>query len=113
MPFLYTSCVLVCALRFLMIFLLLIKKKKKIIEAVGIHVQENGSEEIQNRIKASIMKMAAFFPDPSKAEDSFHKLNQMKDNNTFKTLASLLDELKIRDAQTTRVSLLYAFLIFN
>lgn len=29
MPFLYTSCVLDCALRFLMIFLLLIKKKKK------------------------------------------------------------------------------------
>ena len=55
--------------------------------------------------------MATFFPDPSKAEDSFHKLNQMKDNNTFKTLASLLDELKVRDAQTTRVSLLNAFLI--
>ncbi|XP_062146859.1 sister chromatid cohesion protein PDS5 homolog B isoform X2 [Alnus glutinosa] len=79
-----------------------LQKELQIYLALRREEKENGSEETQNRIKASIMKMAAFFPDPSKAEDSFHKLNQMKDNNTFKTLASLLDELQIRDAQTTR-----------
>ena len=49
-----------------------------------ICVQETSSEEMQKRIKTSFMKMAALFPDPSKAEDSFHKLNQMKEaqNNT-------------------------------
>ncbi|XP_059435125.1 sister chromatid cohesion protein PDS5 homolog B isoform X2 [Corylus avellana] len=79
-----------------------LQKELQIYLALRKKDKENSSEEIQNKIKASIMKMAAFFPDPSKAEDSFHKLNQMKDNNTFKTLASLLDELKVRDAQTTR-----------
>ncbi|KAK9993628.1 hypothetical protein SO802_023331 [Lithocarpus litseifolius] len=64
--------------------------------------KETSSEEIQKRIKTSFMKMAALFPDPSKAEDSFHKLNQMKDNNVFNSLALLLDELKIVDAQTIR-----------
>nr|XP_023895228.1 sister chromatid cohesion protein PDS5 homolog A isoform X3 [Quercus suber] len=64
--------------------------------------KETSSEEMQKRIKTSFMKMAALFPDPSKAEDSFHKLNQMKDNNVFNSLALLLDELKIVDAQTIR-----------
>ncbi|KAK4572839.1 hypothetical protein RGQ29_031022 [Quercus rubra] len=64
--------------------------------------KETSSEEMQKRIKTSFMKMAALFPDPSKAEDSFHKLNQMKDNNVFNSLALLLDELKIADAQTIR-----------
>ncbi|XP_075648967.1 sister chromatid cohesion protein PDS5 homolog B isoform X1 [Castanea sativa] len=64
--------------------------------------KETSSEEMQKRIKTSFMKMAALFPDPLKAEDSFHKLNQMKDNNVFNSLALLLDELKIVDAQTIR-----------
>lgn len=76
-------------------------------------MQETSSEEMRKRIKASFIKMAAFFPDPSKAEDSFHKLNQMKDNNIFNSLALLLDELKIIDARTIRVSLLFAFLTFK
>lgn len=78
-----------------------------------IYVQETSSEEMQKRIKTSFMKMAALFPDPSKAEDSFHKLNQMKDNNVFNSLALLLDERKIVDAQTIRVSLLFSFHAFN
>lgn len=84
-----------------------------IIEALGICVQEDSSEEMQKRIKASMKKMIAFFPDPSRAEDSFQKLNQMKDNYICDSLVLLLDELKIKDAETTRVSLLFAFLVSN
>lgn len=55
------------------------------------------------------MKMAASFMDPSKAEECFHKLNHMKDNNIFNTLALLLDELKYTDAQATRVRYLLIY----
>ncbi|EEF48385.1 androgen induced inhibitor of proliferation (as3) / pds5, putative [Ricinus communis] len=64
--------------------------------------KESGSEEMQKRIKNSFMKMSASFPDPSKAEECFHKLNQMKDNNIFNSLELLLVERTIINAQTTR-----------
>lgn len=47
--------------------------------------------------------MAACFPDPTKAEESFHKLNQIKDNNVFNLLELLMDKLTIVEAQATRV----------
>ncbi|KAK9271081.1 hypothetical protein L1049_026670 [Liquidambar formosana] len=64
--------------------------------------KENVSEEVQKRIKASFIKMSSFFPDPSKAEECLHKLNEMKDNCIFNTLLQLLDEVTIINAQTMR-----------
>lgn len=66
-------------------------------------LQGNNSEEMQKRYKVSFLKMAVSFADPSKAEECFHKLNQMKDNNIFNSLALLLDELQFKDARTSRV----------
>uniref|UniRef100_A0A5B6YQ09 Sister chromatid cohesion protein PDS5 homolog A n=1 Tax=Davidia involucrata TaxID=16924 RepID=A0A5B6YQ09_DAVIN len=68
--------------------------------------EDNGSEEVQNRIKASFAKMSASFPDPSKAEECFHKLNSVKDNGIFSALLQMLDEVTINNAQTTRDSFL-------
>ncbi|XP_065880511.1 sister chromatid cohesion protein PDS5 homolog B [Euphorbia lathyris] len=64
--------------------------------------KDNSSEEMQMRNKFSFLKMSAFFPDPSKAEEGFHKLNQMKDNNLFNMLELLLVDQTSINAQTTR-----------
>ncbi|XP_043809611.1 sister chromatid cohesion protein PDS5 homolog A isoform X1 [Manihot esculenta] len=71
---------------------LVLRKKQK----------DNSSEEMQKRTKNSFMKMSASFPDASKAEDCFHKLNQMKDNNIFSALEQLLVESTIINAKTMR-----------
>lgn len=47
--------------------------------------------------------MSASFRDPSKAEECFVKLNQMKDNSIFSALLELLDEATTINAQNTRV----------
>lgn len=49
------------------------------------------------------MKMASSFPDPSKAEECFQKLNDMKDNNIFNMLELLVNDLQHINAQTIRV----------
>ncbi|KAF3445662.1 hypothetical protein FNV43_RR10838 [Rhamnella rubrinervis] len=68
--------------------------------------KENSLEEMENRYRTLFMKMAASFADPSKAEECFHKLNHMKDNNVFNMLALLLDELKYTNAQASRAKFL-------
>ncbi|XP_028067959.1 sister chromatid cohesion protein PDS5 homolog A isoform X5 [Camellia sinensis] len=64
--------------------------------------ENNGSEEVHKRIQNSVAKMSSFFPDSSKAEECFDKLNSVKDSNIFSTLAQLLDEVTIKIAQATR-----------
>ncbi|XP_058091316.1 sister chromatid cohesion protein PDS5 homolog B [Magnolia sinica] len=65
--------------------------------------KENSSEELQKRSLASFVKMSASFVDPSKAEESFQKLHQMKDNSIFKALLQLIDErTTLQTAQTVR-----------
>ncbi|KAJ6709378.1 PRECOCIOUS DISSOCIATION OF SISTERS 5 ISOFORM A [Salix koriyanagi] len=64
--------------------------------------KESSSEEMERRIKTSFVKMSASFPDPLKAEECFHKLNQMKDSKTFNALEQLLDDRTIKSAQQTR-----------
>ncbi|KAJ6337417.1 hypothetical protein OIU76_007150 [Salix suchowensis] len=64
--------------------------------------KESSSEEMERRIKTSFVKMSASFPDPLKAEECFHKLNQMKDSKTFNALEQLLDDQTIKSAQQTR-----------
>ncbi|CAK7346982.1 unnamed protein product [Dovyalis caffra] len=66
--------------------------------------KDSSSEEMEKRIKNSFVKMSASFPDPLKAEEYFHKLNQMKDNKTFNALEQLLDDQTIKSAQTSRAS---------
>ncbi|KAE8649626.1 sister chromatid cohesion protein PDS5 homolog A isoform X1 [Cucumis sativus] len=68
--------------------------------------KENRSEEIEKQIETAFVKMAACFPDPTKAKESFHKLNQIKDNNIFNSLELLLDQLTIGEAEATRDKLL-------
>ncbi|XP_038899210.1 sister chromatid cohesion protein PDS5 homolog A isoform X2 [Benincasa hispida] len=68
--------------------------------------KENRSEEIEKQIETAFIKMAACFPDPMKAKESFHKLNQIKDNNIFNSLELLLDQLTIVEAEATRDKLL-------
>ena len=76
-------------------------------EILDFMLQGNDPEDMQNRYKISFLKMAVSFPDPSQAEECFHKLNQMKVNNIFNSLALLLDES--RDARTTRVRMFYLY----
>ncbi|XP_023523391.1 sister chromatid cohesion protein PDS5 homolog A-like isoform X2 [Cucurbita pepo subsp. pepo] len=68
--------------------------------------KENQSEEVEKRIETAFLKMAACFPDPTKAKESFHKLNQIKADNIFIPLELLLDELTSVEAEATRDKLL-------
>ncbi|KAK6939869.1 hypothetical protein RJ641_029400 [Dillenia turbinata] len=63
--------------------------------------KEIAVEEVEKRIKASILKISACFPDPCKAEELLNKLNQIKDNGIFNALVQLLDE------ETTKNGLIY------
>ena len=74
-------------------------------------LQESSSEEMERRIKTSFVKMSTSFPDPLKAEECFHKLNQMKDSKTFNALEQLLDDRTIKSAQQTRVCSSLLFLL--
>lgn len=47
--------------------------------------------------------MAASFSDSQKAEEGFHKLNQIKDNNVFKLLEKLLEEQNFTTGQAIKV----------
>ncbi|KAJ6939281.1 sister chromatid cohesion protein PDS5 [Populus alba x Populus x berolinensis] len=64
--------------------------------------KDSSSEEMERRIKSSFVKMSVSFPDPLKAEECFHKLNQMKDSKIFIALEQLLDDRTIKSAQQTR-----------
>ena len=75
-------------------------------------LQENRSEETEKQIETAFVKMAACFPDATKAKESFHKLNQIKDNNIFNYLELLLDQSTIVEAEATRVRSLPFFLFF-
>ncbi|TYK31652.1 sister chromatid cohesion protein PDS5-like protein A isoform X1 [Cucumis melo var. makuwa] len=68
--------------------------------------KENRSEEIEKQTETALVKMAACFPDPTKAKESFYKLNQIKDNNIFNCLELLLDQLTFSEAEATRDKLL-------
>lgn len=67
-------------------------------------LQKNGSEEVQKGIQTSLAKLSSSFPESSKAEEWFHKLNLEKDDRIFTTLAQLLDEVNLKSAESTRVS---------
>ncbi|ESR47424.1 hypothetical protein CICLE_v10003517mg, partial [Citrus x clementina] len=59
-------------------------------------------EETHEQMKNSFVKMSASFPDPSKAEGCFQRLNEMKDNTIFNSLEELLDNMTIKNAEILR-----------
>ncbi|TYG84206.1 hypothetical protein ES288_D01G231300v1 [Gossypium darwinii] len=68
--------------------------------------KEINSEDMQKKLRSSFVKMSASFPDPSKAEECFDKLSQMKDNKIFSSLGQLLDEVTLKSAMAIRDKLL-------
>ncbi|XP_008805490.2 sister chromatid cohesion protein PDS5 homolog A isoform X2 [Phoenix dactylifera] len=52
---------------------------------------QEDAPDLQKRISGSFRIMSRLFSDPAKAEESFVTLNQLKDVNIWKILASLLD----------------------
>lgn len=69
-------------------------------------LQGSCHEETHEQMKNSFVKMSASFPDPSKAEGCFQRLNEMKDNTIFNSLEELLDNMTIKNAEILRVRLL-------
>ncbi|KAL2520021.1 ARM repeat superfamily protein [Forsythia ovata] len=63
--------------------------------------EENCLAEAERMIEASFMKMSASFPDPSRAKDCFHKLNELKDCEIFSVLKEFLEKETTIDVQTT------------
>ncbi|CAH8358562.1 unnamed protein product [Eruca vesicaria subsp. sativa] len=64
--------------------------------------KDHNVEEVKRKHKSYFVKLSACFPDASKAEDLFHKLDQMGDTSIFEALTLLLDELTFTKAQTIR-----------
>ncbi|KAK4748065.1 hypothetical protein SAY87_014651 [Trapa incisa] len=64
--------------------------------------QENNSGETREKVRIIFKKLSASFPDSVKAEASFYKLDQLKDNYIFNALHQLLDELSVINAQNKR-----------
>ncbi|KAL1186927.1 hypothetical protein V6Z11_A01G212100 [Gossypium hirsutum] len=64
--------------------------------------KEINSEDMRKKLRSSFVKMSASFPDPSKAEECFDKLSQMKDNKIFSSLGQLLDEVTLKSAMAIR-----------
>ncbi|KAH0855438.1 hypothetical protein HID58_008011 [Brassica napus] len=56
----------------------------------------------ERKQKSCFVKLSSGFPDTSKAEDFFHRLDQMNDTSIFDALTLLLDELTFTKAQTIR-----------
>lgn len=54
-------------------------------------MKEYNIVEFEKRISSCFKSMSLSFKDPPKAEESFQKLNQLKDNKIWKALSSLLD----------------------
>jgi len=69
--------------------------------------KEKDSAELQKKIQRGLKTMSICFIDPVRAEESFQKLHQMKDNNIFKALSQLLDpETTFANAHAIRDDLL-------
>ncbi|KFK42149.1 hypothetical protein AALP_AA2G217700 [Arabis alpina] len=64
--------------------------------------KDKNVEEVQRKHKSYFVKLSACFPDASKAEDFFHKLDQTRDASIFDALTLLLDELTSTKAQSIR-----------
>ncbi|XVF64578.1 hypothetical protein PTKIN_Ptkin09bG0180000 [Pterospermum kingtungense] len=64
--------------------------------------KEKSSEDMMKKLKGCFVKMSASFPDPSKAEECFEKLNQSNENEIFTSLRQLLNEVTLKNALAKR-----------
>lgn len=61
-------------------------------ERIRCFLMQNGdAPETQKKVQFCFRVMSRFFSDPAKAEENFQILDQLKDSNIWKILASLLD----------------------
>lgn len=68
--------------------------------------QEDDNAELQKKLQATFKAISTAFVDVTKAEEHLQKLHQMKDNNIFKGLATLLDpNTKFEQSKETCVSM--------
>ncbi|KAK7275658.1 hypothetical protein RIF29_16778 [Crotalaria pallida] len=74
--------------------------------ALRMKLKEICLEEIQKNTESIFTKMAASFPDSHKAKECLQKLNQIKDNNVFKSLEQLLEEQTFTNGQAIQGELL-------
>lgn len=74
--------------------------------AIRKKLKETHAEETQKKIESVFTKMAASFSDSDKPKECLHKLNQIKDNNLFKSLEKLLEEPTFTIGQTIKDGLL-------
>ncbi|XP_068637108.1 sister chromatid cohesion protein PDS5 homolog A-like isoform X2 [Aristolochia californica] len=69
--------------------------------------QDGDGAELKKRILGCFHTMSRWFSDPSKAEESFETLNQLKDTNIWRNLTGLLDlNTSLQQALTYRDDLL-------
>ncbi|XP_024010664.1 sister chromatid cohesion protein PDS5 homolog A isoform X1 [Eutrema salsugineum] len=64
--------------------------------------KDHNIEAVQRKLKSYFAKLSTCFPDASKAEEFFQKLDQMRDTTIFDALTLLLDELTSTKAQIIR-----------
>ncbi|KAG9448592.1 hypothetical protein H6P81_008557 [Aristolochia fimbriata] len=69
--------------------------------------QDGDGPELKKRVLGCFRTMSRWFSDPSKAEESFETLNQLKDTNIWRILTGLLDpNTSLQQALTYRDDLL-------
>ncbi|XP_031479446.1 sister chromatid cohesion protein PDS5 homolog A-like isoform X2 [Nymphaea colorata] len=68
-----------------------LQKEMKRYLALRKKYQDKDTTDILERTSGCIRTLARSFKDPAKAEEDFQTLNQLKDNNVWKILTSLLD----------------------
>lgn len=69
--------------------------------AIQFVLQEEETPEVEKKLQSSFKAIANHFVDPEKAEENLQKIHQMKDENVFTALSTLLDPCTSIDQATT------------
>jgi len=64
-------------------------------------LQEEETPEVEKKVQSSFKVISNYFVDPQKAEENLQKIHQMKDENVFTALSTLLDPCTSIDLATT------------
>ena len=71
-------------------------------------MQDGDAPEVQKKVLFCFRVMSRSFADPTKAEENFQILDQLKDSNIWKILTSLVDpNTSFHQASTYRVRMIY------
>lgn len=72
---------------------------------VLIQIQDGDAPEIQKKVLFCFRVMSRSFAEPTKAEENFQSLDQLKDANIWKILTNILDpNISFHQACSSRVS---------